>query len=60
MAMFVKRDKTSTLDDTFKEAIDVDKDILSLNTNLGAEFGKDKPNTKKKFPLMISPNDENY
>jgi hypothetical protein len=34
MAMFVKRDKKATLEEIFKEAIQVEKDMLILKGNL--------------------------
>lgn len=48
MKSFVKRDEKNTLEDTFKESIKVEKDMLIIKGNPGAEAHKDKSNTKIK------------
>jgi hypothetical protein len=55
MAMFFKRDKNHTLDDTFKEAIKVEKHMQILKTNPGEDANKVKSNTKKKIHPPKSP-----
>jgi hypothetical protein len=60
MVNFVKRTEKGTMEDTFKEAIKVDKGILILKGNLGAEVSKDKSNTKSKVTLKKNPEDKKY
>jgi hypothetical protein len=48
--MFVKRDKKSTFEDTFKEAIKMENDMLSLKGNPGSDLEKYK-STKKNILL---------
>jgi hypothetical protein len=51
MPLFMKRDKNGTLEDTFKEAIKVEKELLRLKGNPGVEVKNDKSNTKSKATL---------
>jgi hypothetical protein len=48
MAMFVKNAKKTTLEEKFKEALKIEKNILSLKGNLGVESYKYKTNPKTK------------
>jgi hypothetical protein len=51
MDMFVKRDDKGTLEDTFKEAIKVEKDMLSLKGNPRLNTDQiTSSNTKKQIP----------
>jgi hypothetical protein len=53
--MFVKRTKKGTLENTFKEAIKVEKYMLNLKGNPRAEVSKDKSNTKKSKVTVTKP-----
>jgi hypothetical protein len=46
MEMFVKNAKKYTLEEAFQEALKVEKNILNLKFNHGAEPSKDKGKTK--------------
>jgi hypothetical protein len=58
MEMFVKRDENNTLEATFKEAIKVEKDMLSLKGNPGVETSKDKTGIKTKTTMTKPPDDK--
>jgi hypothetical protein len=58
MEMFVKRDENDTLGDTFKEAIKVEKYMLSLKGNPRVEVSKDKSNTKDQGYIDKTPKDK--
>jgi hypothetical protein len=48
MVMFVKNVEKTTLEATFKEALKIEKNMLSLKGNPGVESSKDKTNPKTK------------
>jgi hypothetical protein len=48
MVMFVKNAEKTTLEETFKEALKIEKNMLSLKGNPRAESSKDKTNPKTK------------
>jgi hypothetical protein len=47
MVIFVKNAEKSTFEEYFQEALKVEKNMLSLKGNLGAEPSKDKGKTKE-------------
>jgi hypothetical protein len=46
MVMFVKNPKKSTLEEAFQESLKVEKNMMSLKGNPGAESSKDKGKSK--------------
>jgi hypothetical protein len=48
LVMFFKNTEKTTLKSTFKEALKIQKNMLSLKGNFGVEFSKDKTNPKTK------------
>jgi hypothetical protein len=58
MAMFIKREDKNTFELRFKEAIKVEKGMLSLKGNTGLENEKDASYNKNKVPQVKAPSDK--
>jgi hypothetical protein len=48
MVMFVKNAEKDTLEETFQEALKIEKNMISLKVNPGEESSKDKAKAKAK------------
>jgi hypothetical protein len=54
MDMFVKNTEKASLEETFQEALKIEKNMLSLKGNIGGKSSKDKAKTKAKSPITNS------